>query len=109
MKRAPKEPKGYIVHGRVAISGGTPSIAAGSGFTIADTAVGKVTVTISKPGSVIIPVAIPVESTDATSFSCKIHGVPSSSDFIVSIYQADAVDGALVDNVGFCFSALVLE
>jgi hypothetical protein len=41
MKRAPKEPKGYIVHGRVAISGGTPSIAAGSGFTIADTAVGK--------------------------------------------------------------------
>jgi hypothetical protein len=109
MKRAHNEPKGFMVHGRIAVSGGTPSIAAGSGFTISDTAAGKVTITLDKPGSAIIPVACPVESTDATSFSCKIHGVPTAFAFIVSIYQDDATDGVLVDNVGFCFSALVLE
>lgn len=108
MKREKRAKKQRIIAGRIAVSGGTPSITKGSGFTIADTAAGKVTVTFSQPGhSLICAVASPVENTDATGYSCKIMGAPSGSSIVVGIYVADGTDGALVDNVGFSFQAIL--
>lgn len=99
-----------IVAGYITVSSGTPAISAGDGFTIADTAAGKVTITLSKPGkSFISAVATPVENTAATGYSCKIMGTPSGSAIVVGIYAADGTDGVLADDVGFCFQYIVKD
>jgi len=104
-RRAQKQ---RIICGRVNVSGGTPAIAAGQGFTIADTAAGKVTITFQRPGKALVSaVASPIENTDATGYSAKIMGTPSASSFVVGTYVADATDGALADNIPFYFVAVL--
>lgn len=99
-----------LVAGRVNVSGGTPSIAQGQGFTVTDTAAGKVTITLQKPGKQLVSVvACPIENTDATGYSCKIMGTPSATSFIVATYVADATDGALADNIPFYFQAIIQD
>lgn len=99
-----------IVAGRVAVSGGTPSVSQGQGFTVADTAPGKVTITFQKPAKALVSaVATPVENTDATGYSCKIMGTPSATSFVVGVYVADGTDGALVDDIGFYFQAVLQD
>jgi hypothetical protein len=99
-----------IVAGRVDVSAGSPSIAQGQGFTIADTAAGKVTITFSKPGHQLVSmIATPIENTDATGYSCKIMGTPSGSSAVVGVYVADATDGALADNISFFFQAVLQD
>lgn len=99
-----------IVSGTVAVSSGTPSVSSGSGFTVSDTAAGKVTITLSKKAkSFVAAVATPVNNTDATGYSCKIMGTPSGSSIVVGIYAADATDGVLVDDIGFSFVLIVKD
>ena len=99
-----------IVAGRVAVASGTPSVSKGQGFTVADTAAGKVTITFSKPGHELVSiVATPIENTDATGYSCKIMGTPDGTSAVVGIYVADGTDGALVDDVGFYFTAVLQD
>lgn len=97
------------ISGRIAVSGGVPSIAAGVGFTITDGGAGRVTVTLNDKGRVILSaIAMPIESTAATSFSCKALSV-SESAVEFGVYQADGTDGVLVDNVGFSFDIKVSD
>jgi hypothetical protein len=99
-----------IVSGRVAVSSGTPSVSKGGGFTVSDTAAGKVTITFSKPGKELIAChATPIENTDATGYSCKIMGTPTATSVVIGIYVADGTDGALVDDIGFYFSAHIQD
>ena len=99
-----------LVAGRVDVAAGTPSVAQGQGFTVTDTAAGKVTVTFSKPGHQLVSmIATPIENTDATGYSCKIMGTPTGTSAIVGIYVADATDGALADDVGFYFQAVLQD
>lgn len=109
MKRADRAKRQVHLCGRVNVSGGTPSVAKGSGFTVADTAAGKVTISFTKPGrNLISAIATPIENTDATGYSAKIMGTPDGSSIVVGTYVADATDGALADNISFYFS-VVLE
>lgn len=106
-KRAKSE---RMIHGTVAVSAGTPSVSKGAGYTVVDTAAGKVEIVPDKAGKFMISaIAVPVENTTATGFSCKIMGTPSGSSIIVGIYQADGTDGVLVDNVGFCFQIILQD
>lgn len=99
-----------MIAGRINVSSGTPSVVTGSGFTVSDTAAGKVTINFTRPGKACNSiVATPVQSTDATGYSCKIHGAPTGAAAIVSVYVADSTDGALADDVGFCFVALLQD
>jgi hypothetical protein len=110
VKTDSRMPKQRIICGRINVSGGTPSIAQGAGFTIADTAAGKVTITFTKPGKALL-CAIPavIENTDATGYSAKIMGTPSESAIVVGIYAADGTDGVLADNVSFYFQAILKD
>lgn len=97
-----------IIAGRVSVSGGTPSVALGSGFTVTDDAAGKVGIVFSKPGKKLISAIVtPIENTDATAYMAKIMGTPSASGFQAGIYVADATDGALADNISFYFQAIL--
>lgn len=110
IKKDSRMPKLRMVAGRIDVAAGVPSIAQGGGFTIADTAAGKVTISFSKPGKALVSaIACPIENTDATAYGCKIMGTPSASGFVVGVYVADATDGALADNVSFYFQALIKE
>lgn len=92
-----------VVAGRVSVSGGTPAVVDGDGFTLTDVAAGKVRVTLSDPGKAILSaVATSTEATDATAHFVKGE-VESSSAVLFRVYVADATDGALVDDVGFSF------
>ncbi len=97
------------ISGRIAISGGVPSIAAGSGFTITDGGPGLVTVTVTNPGrSLLYASAIPIEPTAATGHYAKV--VTQAYNAVqFGIYVADATDGAVVDNVGFFFELLLKD
>jgi hypothetical protein len=98
------------ITGRIAVTAGTPSIVQGTGFTIADTAAGKVTVTLTKPGRVLLgAIATPINNTDATAYSVKIMGTPDATSVVFGVYEADATDGALVDNVGFFFELTIKD
>lgn len=110
VKADSREGKQRIICGRIDVAAGTPSIAQGAGFTIADTAAGKVTISFSKPGKALLCAqATAIENTDATGYSCKIMGTPSASDMVVGVYVADATDGALADNISFYFSAILKD
>lgn len=105
-----RNPKCHIVAGRISVSGGTPSITQGEGFSIADTGAGQVTVTLSRPGSAIVAaVATAIEGTDATAHSVKVDTITSGTSVLFGIYVHDGTDGALVDNVGFSFLIIVKE
>ena len=107
MKRSGVKPQ-RIVCGQVSVSGGTPSVAQGSDFTVTDDAAGKVGIVLSHPGKKLISaVATPIENTDATGYSAKIMGVPAASGFQVGLYAADATDGVLADNISFFFQAIL--
>lgn len=96
--------------GRVAVAAGAPSVSAGGGFTVVDTAAGKVEIVPTKPGKALISaIAIPIENTDATGFSCKIMGTPTGSSIIVGVYQHDGTDSVLVDNIGFYFDIVLQD
>lgn len=98
------------ISGRVTVSGGVPAVTQGTGFTLTDTAAGKVTINITKPGRRLLSaVATPIENTDATGFSCKIMGSPSASAVLVGIYQHDGTDSVLVDNVSFFFDICISD
>lgn len=103
--------KQRIIAGRVDVSGGTPAVGAGAGFTVADTAAGKVTVTLDEPGkSIVCAVATAIEGTDATGHSVKVDGAPSDGASVVfGIYAADGTDGVLVDNVAFYFQIIAQD
>jgi len=90
--------------GRIDISGGTPSVGAGSGFTITDGGAGIVTINITRPGRTILgAIAIPISSTEATGHFAKVLAYTDASSVKFGIYVADGTDGALVDNVPFFF------
>lgn len=92
-----------VIFGRVAVAAGTPSIADGEGFTIADTAAGKVTVTLKDPGKAIVAaLCTSTEATDATAHTVKAE-VVSSSVVLFRVYAHDGTDGVLADDVGFSF------
>jgi hypothetical protein len=98
------------IMGRVDVSGGTPSVGAGVGFTVADTAAGQVTVTLDKPGKSILGVnAIAVNSTDATEHHVKVKSYSAGSSVVFNVYAGDATDGVLADNVGFFFEIHVKD
>ena len=89
------------VCGRVAVSGGTPSVVDGDGFTLVDVAAGKVRVTVSDPGkSILTAVANPNGAIDATAYTVDVE-VESSTSVLFRVFVVDGTDGALVDNVGF--------
>lgn len=99
-----------LLCGRVAVSGGAPSVSAGEGYTVVDTAAGKVEIVPSKAGkSLISAIAIPIENTAATGFSCKIMGTPTGASIIVAVYQHDGTDSVLVDNIGFYFQIVLQD
>lgn len=92
------------ITGRVDVSGGNPSVGAGSGFTLTDGGAGIVTINITKPGrSILGAIAIPIESTEATGHYAKVLAKTEASAVKFGIYVADGTDGALVDNVPFYF------
>lgn len=96
--------------GRVAVSGGTPSVSKGNGFTVVDVAAGQVKVVLDRPGrSIISAIATPLETTDATGHSVKVDAVVEASSVTFGIYVADGTDGALVDNVDFYFDIKVQD
>lgn len=98
------------VIGRVDVSGGTPSVGVGEDFTVADTAAGQVTVTLTKPGrSILCALATPIQTTDATAHSVKVDAATEASSVVFGVYAADATDGVLVDNVGFYFAIVVKD
>jgi hypothetical protein len=98
------------ITGHVAVSGGTPSVAAGSGFTLVDGGAGRVTVVLDRPGRVMLgAIAIPIEATAATGYSAKVLTVTTATSVEFGIYVADGTDGALVDNVGFFFEITVKD
>lgn len=108
MYREAKSRKQRVIAGRVNVSAGTPSVAKGLGFTVVDTAAGKVQVKFSQPGKNLISAcASPIENTDATGYSAKIMGTPDAASIIVGTYVADATDGALADNISFYFQAIL--
>lgn len=110
LKKARNAKPQRVVSGYVTVSAGTPVITRGEGFTIADTAAGKVTITFSRPGKYIVAaVASPIENTDATGYSAKIMGTPSGTSIVVGTYVADATDGALADNIPFSFIAVLQD
>ncbi len=97
------------ISGEISVSGGTPAIVSGSGYTITDAGAGKVTVTLSLAGRIILGAhATVIESTEATGHFAKVIS-KSASAVTFGIYVADATDGALVDNVGFFFEILVKD
>ena len=97
-----------IVAGRVDVSGGTPSVGAGTGFSVVDTAAGQVKVVFSNPGrSIVSAVANAIQTTDATFHGVKIDAKTEATDVTFAVYVADATDGALVDNVGFYFQCIL--
>lgn len=90
--------------GRVDVSGGTPSVGAGSGFSVVDTAPGQVQVVFTDPGRRILSaVANAIETTDATAHSVKVDNKVEATSVTFGVYVHDGVDGALVDNVPFYF------
>jgi hypothetical protein len=97
------------ISGRVDVAGGTPSVGAGSGFTVTDGGAGVVGVVFTKPGKSLLSfIAIPIEATAATGHFCKVQA-QAYTGVTVGIYVADATDGAPVDNVGFFFEATLKD
>ena len=95
-----KQRKIRCISGRVSVSGGVPSVAAGGGFTLVDSGAGLVDIVLDQPGRVLVSaIAVPIEATTTTAHMAKvISGDESSVQF--GIFAADATDGVLVDNVG---------
>lgn len=92
-----------VVAGRVAVSGGTPSVADGDGFTVIDVAAGKVRVRLADPGkSILVAVANATDATDATGHYVKVE-IEDYRDVVFRVYVDDGTDGALADNIGFGF------
>lgn len=99
-----------VVCGRVDVSGGTPSVGAGEGFSVSDTAAGQVKITFSNAGrSIVCAIATAIEGTDATGHSVKVDAKTEASDVTFGIYVADGTDGALVDNVAFYFLVVLKD
>lgn len=89
-----------LVSGRVAVSGGTPSVADGDGFSVEDVAAGKVRVRLADPGkSILVALANSNETTDADGYYIKFE-IEDYRDVVFRVYDES---GALVDNVGFGF------
>lgn len=98
------------IMGRVDVSGGTPSVGVGKGFSVVDTAAGQVEVVLTKPGKEILCVsAIPIQTTDATGHYIKVDAKTEASSVVFGVYEADGTDGVLVDNVGFYFEITVKD
>lgn len=99
-----------MIAGRVDVSGGTPSVGAGVGFTVTDVAPGQVRVNFREPGKIIISaVATPFEGTDATGHSVKVDAKVEASSVTFGVYAADGTDGVLVDNVPFYFQVILQD
>lgn len=98
------------ITGRVDVSGGTPSVGVGSGFTVGDTAAGEVTVTLTRPGKTILGVsATALESTTTKEHHVKVISKTEASAVVFGIFAGDATDGVLADNVGFYFEITVKD
>lgn len=98
------------IMGRVAVSGGVPSVAKGADYTVVDTAAGEVQVVLTHPGrQTLCAIATPIESTLATGHSVKVISQVEGTSVIFGVYVADGTDGALVDNVGFYFEITVKD
>lgn len=98
------------IMGRVDVSGGTPSVAKGSDYTVVDTAAGEVQVVLTHPGrQTLCIIATPLEATTATGHSVKVISQVDGVSAIFGVYVADATDGALVDDVGFYFEITVKD
>jgi hypothetical protein len=82
--------------GRVAVSGGTPSVGAGAGFSVVDVAPGQVKVVIDKPGKEILYAkAFPIEGTDATGHFAKVDAKTEASDVTFGVYKAGGAAAAI--------------
>ncbi len=98
------------ISGRIAVASGTPTISAGSGFTVVDTAPGQVQIVLTRPGrSLLCALATVIETTDATGHSIKVDAVSNAASVTFGVYVADATDGELADNVGFFFEITVKD
>jgi hypothetical protein len=99
-----------MVCGRVDVASGTPSVGAGEGFTVVDTAAGQVEIVFTKPGkSIVSAVATALETTDATGHFVKVDAKTEASSVVFSVYAADATDGVLADDVGFYFQVILKD
>lgn len=97
------------ISGRIDIASSTPTVGAGSGFTITDDGIGLVTVTVAQPGrSMLYACATPIQATTATGHIAKVIS-QSANSVQFGIYVLDSTDGALLDNVGFFFELLVKD
>lgn len=84
--------------GRVTVSGGVPAIAAGSGFTLVDTAPGEVQVVLTRPGRKFMSInAVPLESSTSGAHTVKVISVTQASSVIFGIY---ASGGGTAQRVG---------
>lgn len=106
LRGARQHRKERVIKGRITVSGGTPAIAAGQGFTISDQGAGIVRVTPDKPGKRILGVlATAIEATTTAAHIVKVLSDPTANALYVDfgVYVVDGTDGVLVDNVGFSF------
>lgn len=93
--------KPRIIGGRVTYSGGTPSITIGAGdFTIADTAVGQCTITLTKPFAREFAICGAVRT--ASRFNLEIPNTAS----VALIDTLGTASGALADPTSFDFIAI---
>jgi hypothetical protein len=93
--------KPRIVAGRVAYSGGTPSIAIGTGdFTIVDTAVGQCTITLTKPFAREFAVC------GAVRTGSRFNLETSNTASVMVVDCIATVSGALADPTSFDFIAI---
>lgn len=98
------------IMGRIDVASGTPSVGAGNGFTIADTAAGKVTVTLSRPGRTIVGVsATALQATDTAEHHVKVLSKTEASAVVFGVFVGDGTDGVLADDVSFYFEISVKD
>lgn len=73
--------------GRVDVSGGTPSVGVGEGFTVVDTGAGQVQVVLDRPGKSIVSIdATALQTTDAKSHSVKVDAKTEASSVVFGVY-----------------------
>jgi len=111
MRAARQHRKPRILMGRVAVSGGVPSVAAGQGFTLTDQGAGLVRVTLTSPGKRILSaIGSALEPTNTIAQIVKVLAIDTANAYVdFAILVVDGTDGVLVDDVGFSFQIAIEE
>lgn len=99
-----------MICGRVDVASGTPSVGAGAGFSVVDTAAGQVQIVFDNAGrSILSAVATAIEGTDATGHSVKVDAKAEATSVTFGVYAADGTDGVLADDVSFYFQIMIKD